>query len=169
MLSQISSWIFSIAGIICISVIVELILPNGQMNKYIKGILSFIIILVIILPVPQLLKSEINLDHYFNFDNNIEADEDYLYQLNLDKINLLKNNIEEKIQSHGYKNVKIYINADIFQNKMQYKSINVDLSRLVISENAEHNDITKIKKDITKIIKSFIEIDEEAILYDQWF
>ena len=167
MLSQISSWIFSIAGIICISVIVELILPNGQMNKYIKGILTFIIILVIILPVPKLLKSEINLDQYFNFDNNIEADEDYLYQLNLDKINLLKNNIEEKIQSHGYKNVKVYVNADIFQNKMQYKSVNVDLSRLVITENAEHNDITKIKKDITKIIKSFIEIDEEAILYDQ--
>ena len=167
MLSQISSWIFSIAGIICVSVIIELILPNGQMNKYIKGILSFVIILVIILPVPKLLKSEINIDHYFNFDNNIEADEDYLYQLNLDKINLVKTNIENNIDAHGYKNVVVYINADIFQNNMQYKSINVDLSRLVITDNAEHNDIMKIKKDITKIIKSYIEIDEEAILYDQ--
>ena len=49
---------------------------------------------------------------------------------------------------------------------MQFKSITVDLTSLVITENAEHKDITKIKKDITNIIKNHVDIDEEAILYD---
>ena len=49
---------------------------------------------------------------------------------------------------------------------MQYKSIFVDLSDLVISGQAEHNNISKIKKDISSIIMAIIDIDEEAILYD---
>ena len=167
MLSTLSGWILSIAGIICISVIIELILPDGQMNKYIKGILSFIIVLVIILPLPKLLKTEINLDHIFEYGDNISVDEDYLYQMNLNKINIVKEDIENEILKHGYQNVSVYVSADIFQSQMQFKSINVDLSGLVISENAEHNDITKIKKDITKIITSYVKINEEAILYDR--
>lgn len=166
MLAELSKWILSIAGIISLSVLIELILPNGQMNRYIKGILSFLIVLVIILPLPKLMNEKINLDNIFNYDQNIEADEDYLYQLNLDKINALQKQIENKIDSYGYKYISVYISADILNKNMKIKSINVDLSHLVISENAEHNDIMKIKKDISKIIKSYIQIDEEAILYD---
>ncbi len=167
MLNTLSGWILSIAGIICVSVIIELILPDGQMNRYIKGILSFIIVLVIILPLPKLLKTEIDLDHVFDYGQNITVDEDYLYQLNLNKITIVQEDIENKINSRGYKNVSIYVSADIFQNQMQFKSIIVDLSGLVISSNAEHNDITKIKKDITSIIQSYVNIKEEAIVYDE--
>ncbi len=167
MLNTISSWIISIAGIICISVIVELILPEGQMNRYIKSVFSFIIVLIIILPIPKLLKTEIQIDRLFDDGEHISVDEDYLYQLNLYKINIVKEKIENKIQEHGYKNVYIYVSADIFQNKMQFKYINVDLSKLIISENSEHNDIIKIKQDITSIITSYVNISEEAVLYDE--
>ena len=166
MLAEMSKWILSIAGVICASVIIEFVLPDGQINKYIKGILSFIIVLVIIMPLPKLLNSKYDYSNIFNVENNIEVDEDYLYQLNLDKINALQDDIKKDVLSHGYKNVEIYVSADIFQSQMTYKSINVDLTRLVISENAEHNDITKIKKDITQIIKSYIKIDEEDIFYE---
>jgi len=167
MLTTLSGWILSIAGVICISVIVELVMPDGQMNSYIKKILSFIIVLVIILPLPKLLKTEIDLNNIFDYSENIEVDEDYLYQLNLNKINIAKDDIETKIKSHGYNNVFVYVNADIFQNNMRFKSITVDLSGLVISGNSEHNDITKIKKDISKIITEYVTIDEEAIIYDE--
>ena len=166
MLSDISSWIMSIAGIICISVIIELVLPDGQMNKYIKGIFSFIVILVIIMPIPKLIGSNLDFSNIFDYDSNINVDEDYLYQLNLDKLNLVKEDIENEIEKHGYENVSIYINCNIFENQMNFKSITVDLTSLVISENAEHKNITKIKKDITNIILSLVKIEEEEILYD---
>ena len=57
-MSSVSAWILSIAGIICISVLLELIMPEGQMNKYIKNIFSFVIVLVIILPLPKLINSD---------------------------------------------------------------------------------------------------------------
>lgn len=165
MIGELSNWILSIAGIICLSVVVELILPDGQMNRYIKGIFSFIVVLVILLPIPKLLNKNFNISDILD-GSGIEADQDYLYQLNLDKINLVKEQVEEEISKHGYQNIKVYINCDIFDNAMQFKSITVDLTSLVITENAEHKDITKIKKDITNIIKNHVDIDEEAILYD---
>ena len=165
MIDGISNWILSIAGIICLSVIVELIMPEGQLNRYIKGVFSFIVVFVIIMPIPKLLKTDYNFSNIFE-NSEIQINQDYLYQINLDKISLAQEQIESKIHSRGYQNVKVYINCDIFDNAMEYKSINVDLSSLVISENAEHKDITKIKKDITKIIMDIVDIDEEAILYD---
>ncbi len=167
MLSQISNWVLSIAGIVCVSVIIELIMPEGQINRYIKGILSFVVVLVILMPLPKLLNSKIDYDYLFDYGQNIEADQDYLYQLNLDKINSLKEEIEGDIEKHGYKNVSVYISADIFESQMKFKVINVDISKIVITQNSEHNDILKIKKDITNIILNYIKIDEEAILYDE--
>ena len=41
MVSTLSAWILSIAGIVLLSVLVELILPAGSMSKYIKGIFAF--------------------------------------------------------------------------------------------------------------------------------
>lgn len=165
MLSELSNWILSIAGIICVSVIVELILPDGQMNRYIKGIFSFIIILVVIMPIPKLLNRDFDFSKIFD-NSGYEIDSDYLYQVNLDKMNSVKNEIENQIEKRGYLNVVVSINCDIFDNSMQYKSIFVDLSDLVISGQAEHNNISKIKKDISSIIMAIIDIDEEAILYD---
>ena len=49
---------------------------------------------------------------------------------------------------------------------MKFKSITVDLKSLVIRQEAEHKNIAKIREDITKIILSYVEIDEEDILYD---
>lgn len=166
MISEISSWVMSIAGIICLSVLIELLMPDGQMNRYIKNIFSFIVILVIILPIPKLMKSNIDYDNIFYNQGSVEIDENYLYQLNLDRINKLKGDIESEILRNGYKNVSVYLNSSIFDNSMQIKSVSVDLESLVIMQNAEHNDISKIRKHISQIIKKYIEIDEEVILYN---
>ncbi len=141
-------------------------MPDGQMNRYIKNIFSFIVVLVIILPLPKLLQKEYNYENIFGVENSVKVDEEYLYQINLDKLNLLKSNIEKEIYKNGYQNVSVYINSNIFESQMKVKSISVDLESLVISKNAEHNDITKIRKHISKIIKNYIEIDDEVIYYN---
>lgn len=165
-MSEISSWIMSIAGVICLSVIVELILPDGQMNKYIKGVFSFVVVFVIISPIPTLMKKELNIEKNFGYESSISVDEDYLYQLNYDKVNALKKEILKECDGFGYKNVEMYINCDISKSELKIKSITVDLSCLRITENSEHNDITKIKKHIVQIIQKYLQIESEEILFD---
>lgn len=166
MFSTVSDWLLSIAGIICISVVVEIILPDGQINRYIKGILAFLVTLIVIIPFPKLLNSSRDYSNILDFEESITVDEDYLYQLNLDKLNSLKGSIEKDIKTQGYGNVYVYISCDIFQNQLSFSSITVDISNLVITQNAEHKDISKIKDDITKIVLMYVNLDREAIFYD---
>lgn len=166
MIASVSNWVLSIAGVICLSTITEFILPDGQTNKYVKGIFSFVLIFVIIYPIPSILNEDIKLSDMFNYDGGIEIDEDYLYQANLDKLAYFKESIETKIKAYGYDNVEVFLNCNIKDAKMEFKSITVDLKSLVIRQNAEHKNIAKIREDITNIILSYVEIDEEEILYD---
>ena len=78
----------------------------------------------------------------------IEVDENYLYQVNLDKLSSLKESLEEKAEELGYQNVIISISADIFSSVFVIKSVHVDLSQIGISENAPHKNIIEIRKDL---------------------
>lgn len=166
MISTLSSWILSIAGIILLASLVELMLPIGAMNKYIKGIFAFIITLVILTPLPKLINQQIDISSFFESEN-IKIDTDYIYQLNLDKINSLQNDIKTEISNNGYKNVEVYISCDIFDNVFQIKFATIDLTRLVITSNAEHTNIMKIKQQITEIVKKHLNIGEDDIYYEE--
>ena len=166
MFNSISAWIMSITGIICLSVLVELILPNGQMNKYIKGIFSFIILLVIISPIPKLLHKEFDYTNMFG-NNEIQVQEDYIYQINLDKISAIQNNINDEIVSYGYCNVVARIDSDIFDSTISFKAVYVDLSQLNISKEAVHTNIIDIKKDILKIVTSLTNLENERVVFNE--
>ena len=56
-MSSFSVWVLSIAGICVLSVLVELVLPEGQTRKYIKAIFSFFVIVVIVAPLPKIVKN----------------------------------------------------------------------------------------------------------------
>lgn len=153
-MSEVSTWILSVAGIICVSVLIEFVMPEGQMNKYIKSIFSFVIILVIILPLPKLFKKQ-NSISVFDYDG-ITLQSDYLYELNLTKLSSITKTIEKDIKELGYNDVSLSISADIFDEKIDYRGIYVNLNNLVISNDFEHKNITEIKEDITKVIGKYI-------------
>ena len=166
MSTLLSGWILSIAGVVCLSVVVELILPNGQMNRYIKGIFSFIIILVIIAPIPKLVKLKINVDDIFTTPD-ITMQDSYLEQVNHDKLMALQESISTQVKKAGYDNVTVSISADIFASNMEIKGVFVDLSLLVITSAAKHRDIVSIRQEIVNIIQNHIKLKEERITFNE--
>jgi len=64
-MGAISSWLLSIAGVIILSVLAEFVLPDGQMNKYIKTIFSFVILLVIVMPLPKVFGKDFDFSNIF--------------------------------------------------------------------------------------------------------
>lgn len=154
-MSEVSTWILSVAGVVCLSVLIEFIMPDGQMNKYIKSIFSFVIILVIILPLPKLFKKQNSSISVFDYEE-INLQNDYLYELNLSKLSSITKTIEKDIKELGYNDVSLSISADIFDEKIDYRGIYVNLNNLVISNDFEHKNITEIKEDITQVIGKYI-------------
>jgi len=154
-MSSISSWVLSIAGIVCISVIIEIIMPEGQMNKYIRGVLSFIIILVIISPLPNLLKAkDININPTIN---QIGIQQEFIDNFNIAKKDAYESDLSKLMENIGYGDVSFELNLKTDGEKYYFDKLFVDLSKLVIKENAQHKDIVEIKEEIlgevSKVIK----------------
>lgn len=160
-MSEISAWIMSVAGISILSVIVDLIMPNGQTKKYIKGIFAFVIVLVVISPLPSLINKNFKIDDIFQDKINIQ--ENYVYEVNRIKIENLEESILKDLSNSGLKGVNININANIFTTDLEINTIFVDLSQVVINPNLQHIDINEL---IKSSIFKFISIDSSKIIFD---
>ena len=162
-MSDLSSWVLSIAGICILSVLIDLFLPSGQISSHIKTVFNFIIIFVIIAPIPKFIKNyQVDYSSFIN-TSEIELQEDYIYQLNRDKLTALENEIKNGIKSRGILNVDIAISADIFVKAMKIYGIFVDLTNAVIEKNEQHIDI---KKEVEEVILSKVNIEKEKIEYN---
>ncbi len=53
-----ASWLASILGVVVVGVIVELLTQNRRMGNFIRSIYGFIVLLVIVSPLPKLLKAD---------------------------------------------------------------------------------------------------------------
>lgn len=62
------TWIISVVGVILLSVLTDVLLPEGQMNKYVKGIFSILLIFVIIAPLADFIRKDIEIGDLLNFD-----------------------------------------------------------------------------------------------------
>ena len=162
-MSGFSVWVLSIAGICVLSVLVELILPDGQTRKYIKAIFSFFVIIVIVSPLPKLVKNGVDIDSIIAGDN-IGIQEDFIYQLNRNKLDSISLNIENELKEQGIDGVKILLSANIFSSKLEIEAVFVDLFELVIPDDKQHINTHEI---IIKTIKKHIDIEEENIVFNE--
>ena len=164
-MSAISSWLLSIAGVVILSVLSELVLPEGQMNKYTKVVFSFAILLVIIMPLPKLFGKNFDISKFFGQQNELQ--EDYLYQLNLDKVTALSNDFSNRVESEGMKKVKISINANILAKKLEIFSVYVDLCDIEYTKDFGNIDITRAKMKILDIAKTFELLKDVEVRFNE--
>ncbi len=162
-MNGISAWLLSIAGVSVLSVVVDILLPKGQTEKYIKGIFAFVMILVIIAPLPKLLKAEINFNEIFQKEE-IKLQEDFIYQQNQNKLTLLKKEIESDLKENNLDGVEVSIYGDIFSDEMQIEKIFVDLTNLVINDKNQHIDI---EKTVIETIQKYVLLEKEKIEFNE--
>ena len=161
-MSSISAWILSIAGISVIGVLVELILPNGQTKKYVKGVFAFVVVMVIITPLPKIFRSDFRVDDIFE-ENAIIIQEDFVYQINRDRLEKIEEMIESDLSDEGFEKAKVKINANIFTTDMTIDAVFVDLSELVITKKAEHKNTNEVV--INSVLK-YVSVNKSDIVIE---
>lgn len=166
MFSSISSWVLSIAGVISLSVMVELLLPEGTLNKYIRSIFSFIVVLVIIAPLPSLVGKQFSYSD-LEITQDYTLQEDYIYQLNVYKTEAVQQAISIDITNHGYEGVVVSVSSENKSAQFKIKAIYVELENLVILDKAEHNDISDIEEEIFTIILSHAKVDRAEVHFER--
>ena len=155
-----SSWIISIAVAVLLGTLVEVVMPEGRLNKIIKSILGVLCMLIIISPLKSFDISKINFNSLFP---QSQIDTKFVEDRQSEQISLLESNIESNLETNGYKNVKVKIDGKIETNNSLYiKNIFVDLENLVLNENLEN--INKYN-NIVAIIQSSVEVQKEQVIF----
>ena len=69
MINIIRKWCENLLVVVCISIIIEMLAPNGNNKKYIKVVIGIYIIFVTINPIFEIINYKISFDEF----NNIES------------------------------------------------------------------------------------------------
>ena len=151
-----TTWILSIIGIVLLGVMLEIIIPDGKINGFIKSIFSILFMFVVISPIIKFVnKSDIIELPVIELEGN---ENDIVEQ----KLVELKLQIENHLIDNGVEGVNVEVEGYLTNKDIIISKINVEVNNSVILDDDGH--INKYKL-ITKLIKEKVEVDEKNIVY----
>ena len=137
-------WVVTVAGIAILSVLCDVILPEGQTRKYIKTVFGVVVTLVIVQPLIGLFKGE----SWFSFDGGAMND--------------IQQQYIESVDNRQNKN-----SADSLKLLLEYKGVSVSI--ITVSEQEKHvtvqlnEEYSKQQEDIVRVVTSSYFPDYEII------
>lgn len=154
-------WTISVVGIVMITLLVDIILPEGETNKYIKGVMSIITVLVLIQPLPLLFSDEgVLVSALAASGEQLQADETFLigYTQRLGRVKEAQ--VSKSLENAGYENVAVNIIMSNANNMPVISKVLLNLSNMVIRGSEPH--INKIEK-IAGIVVALLKISPDKI------
>ena len=156
-----AGYILSILGIIIAGVIIDIIIPSGSINKYIKGIYSIFVVAVLISPLVRFLNKTRDFKISYQ-EYKVDAELlKYIYSM---RASSTEENLENLLSNEGYLNIDIILEFSIQNEKLEYNSCKVNLKNMVISSDKQH--INKYEF-IKKIIKENTNLTDERIVINE--
>lgn len=93
------AWVLSVVAVIVLGVLLEIVLPDGKVAKYAKGAFSLVVVLVLVAPLPKLLKTDWNFDFSLAWQN---ANATFQEETQEDILSEKAKNVEEVLASVGF-------------------------------------------------------------------
>ena len=154
-----SGYILSILGIVIVGVLVDIVVPSGTINKYIKSIYAIFVLAVILSPVIKFLSNS----HDINVNiTGYKINEDLMNYINTNKIKSIETNIENKLKDEGFDGIDIKINYSIESNELMINSCTVNMQNLVITSDKQH--INKYEF-IIEVVREYTNLAAEEIIF----
>lgn len=143
-----SGWVLSVTAVVCLTVLLDIIMPDGQMKKYVKGIVSIIVIFVIVTPLASLAVGKFDLTK-----GNITIDSDMLESLESTSDRYREIQLESMLSDDG-------ITADVkILSENGKKKVEVIIKNEVLSE----NEMNILKQKVSKTVAEFLDIDDSDV------
>lgn len=157
-----NGYVLSVLGIVMAGVIIDIIVPSGTINKYIKSIYSIFVVAVLVSPIINLLKKSDNITLHYN---DYEISESLLNFIHVKQAETTENNIETELLEGGFKNIDIKIEFSAKNNELVYNSCQVFLQNLVIDLDKQH--INKYEF-IREVVIKHTNLTQEVIIFNEW-
>jgi len=172
------NWVKDIAIMFILLSMVELVLPNENMKRYINVVIGFMIIVVIISPFVRLINSNFNLEKevfknmvenvQFQYDEDLELQKIQEKQIKETYLNKIKNDIKETLDGvtdYDIDDIKISIFEDE-ENYGNIKDIQIVMGTKNGSKDYHQDSVNTIKIEEIRINNSHLEANETAQFKD---
>ena len=161
-----TNYILSIVGVVFLGVLVDVIMPDGEMNKYVKGVFSIISLCIILSPIPAFFKKDFDIGNLFYDNAAITVDSDFLDATNKQIKKQYENTLVVKLKDAGFDNVEVEILYDVSNYNFRIKKVILNITNMVISTNMPH--INKYT-EIVEITKKYLSVEESDIVINEWW
>lgn len=148
-------WLLSVTAAVLLSVLLELLLSEGKIKKYVTGVLRLVIVLVVFLPVVKFVKNDFSLSDILpqTEANEITVDENALTVIDGMKKQEAERQAENELKSVGIKDADVNIYTYDNGISVYISYITVDIQAAVITGYDENIILTeKIKETVCKIL-----------------
>lgn len=154
-----SGYILTILGIVLAGILIDIIVPTGKINKYIKSIFAIFVVAVILMPVVKFIakSDEITINYTdYEIEQNLM---DYIFS---SRVTAYENEIIEVLENNGLSNIDIKINYSINSNQLSLNSCEVNLKNMTSSNIEMHNNRYEF---IAETIKEITNLTDEVIIF----
>ncbi len=163
MIIKIKQWCEGIIIAVIISIIIEMIIPDGKNKKYIKVIIGVYIMFVSLSPLLEFLHYDFNFNEIANFDT-IETSQNINNDIKDIYISGIEENLRLEIEDLGYEVESIKIYTDINYENIEKIELKIngrkgEIKPIIIGENKEDNSYD----DIMDLISKNYLVDEKNI------
>lgn len=161
----ITGWTLSVLGVSILGVLVDIILPEGEMQKYIKSIFSILVVFTLIVPLLNINIDKLNFNNLVFNQTSVKLDQNYINAFNTQYKNLLEKNCEQLLASSGFKGVSVEIDINLKDNKFSINKVELNIKNLVMNTNEPHtNKYTEMRECVTK----YLDIEKEKVVFNEW-
>lgn len=154
-----AGYILSILGIVVAGIFIDIIVPDGSINKYVKSIYSIFVVAVILNPLVKFLAKK---DVYTLQYDDYQVNEKLMAYIQNQQVKQMENKIKTQLESEGFKNLDIKINFSTNSDELTLISCEINLKNLSIDADKQH--INKYEF-ITGVVKENTNLLDEVILF----
>lgn len=154
-----SGYILTILGIVLAGILIDIIVPTGKINKYIKSIFAIFVVAVILMPVVKFIakSDEITINY-----TDYEIEQNLMGYIFSSRVTAYENEIIEVLENNGLSNIDIKINYSINSNELSLNSCEVNLKNMTSSNIDSHNNRYEF---IAETIKEITNLTDEVIIF----
>jgi len=150
-------WLLSVAGIVILGALVEVLLTDSPMSKFIRSIFGFFVLLVIVQPIPNLINSGIAA-----VSGNIELNTELMQTINSQTAVAFQTNTQNALSVAGFENVLITIDYDKNASAFKISRVFVNAFGVVLKGQPKGIDI---ERSVIKIVTAVCNVGEEVVYY----
>jgi len=151
-----TAWLIGVTGIIVVGVIIELLLTDSAISKFVRSIYAFFILLVIVSPLPNLFRNGAEVGGWIDYDREI------LTQINAMSLAAAQQRIERELQNAGFDGVLVMLTQ--CRDSPTFRIDQVFVNAWNVRPPPSRPNIN-VRTEIIRIVTLVLNVDEGRIVY----